>query len=166
MGTEASLDPEMPALAASLHREFHSYNILLTNGFKVADMRDVDEAIFSLKAISPELHQDYTGKDNSAILKNFAALERRGKKLQAETVLIPGYIDSAEIERTAEFISGINREIKLRIDAYFPVGNNPWPAATRDMVEEAARRARKHLKNVSCLTLDMKRIGDKPLRLF
>ena len=166
MGTEASLDPEMPALAASLHREFHSYNILLTNGFKVADMRDVDEVIFSLKAISPDLHQDYTGKDNSAILKNFAALERSGKKLQAETVLIPGYIDSAEIERTAEFISGINREIKLRIDAYFPVGNNPWRAATCDEVKEAARRTRKHLKNVSCLTLDMKRIGDKPLRLF
>jgi pyruvate-formate lyase-activating enzyme len=166
MGTEASLDPEMPALAASLHREFHSYNILLTNGFKAADMRDVDEAIFSLKAISPELHQDYTGRGNSTILKNFAALERSGKNLQAETVLIPGYIDSAEIERTAEFISGINREIKLRIDAYFPVGDNPWRAATSDEVEEAVRRARKYLKNVSCLTLDMKRIGDKPLRLF
>jgi len=166
MGTEAALDPEMPALAKALHQEFHSYNVMLTNGLKLADMTDVDEVIFSIKAVTSELHREYTGQDNARILKNFAVIARSGKKIQAETVLIPGFIDADEVERVARFIAVIDRNITLRIDAYFPVGNNPWRAATTAEVEEAASFARKHLDKISCLTLDMKRTGEKPLRLF
>jgi len=166
MGTEAALDPEMPALAKALHEEFHSYNILLTNGLKLADMRDIDEVIFSIKAITPALHKEYTGRDNAKILKNFAAIARSGKRMQAETVLIPGLIEASEIERVARFIGGIDRRITLRVDAYFPAGNNLWRAATAVEVEEAATLARRHLDKISCLTLDMKRTGDRPLRLF
>jgi pyruvate formate lyase activating enzyme len=75
-------------------------------------------------------------------------------------------IDAEEVERVAKFIAGIDRSITLRIDAYFPVGNNPWRAATAAEVEEAAKLARKHLDKISCLTLDMKRTGEKPVRLF
>ena len=39
------------------------------------------------------------------------------------------------------------------------------PANTEE-VEEAAMLSRKHLNKVNCLTLDMKRIGDKPERIF
>jgi len=166
LGTEAALDPEMPALAKALHGEFHSYNILLTNGLKLADMRDIDEVIFSLKAVTPARHRTYTGKGNAAILKNFEALARSGRKMQSETVLIPGLIEADEVERVAGFIAGIDRRITLRIDAYFPVGDTPWRAATAAEVEKAACLARRHLDNVTCLTLDMKRTGDKPLRLF
>jgi pyruvate formate lyase activating enzyme len=166
MGTEASLDPDMPALARALHQEHHSYNVMLTNGLKLAKMTDVDEVIFSIKAITPALHKEYTGKDNADILENFAKIARSGKKIQAETVLIPGLIDAAEIESVAKFISALDRRITLRIDAYFPVGDNPWRAATVSEVEEAACLARRHLDKISCLTLDMKRTGDKPLRLF
>jgi pyruvate formate lyase activating enzyme len=166
IGTEAALDPEMPALAKDLHDEFHSYNVMLTNGLKLADMSDVDEVIFSLKAVTHSVHEEYTGRDNAQILRNFEALALSGKKMQAETVLIPGLIEAEEIERVAKFIGGIDRRITLRIDAYFPVGDNPWRAATADEVEQAAALARKHLDKISCLTLDMKRTGDKPLRLF
>ncbi len=166
LGTEAALDPEMPALAKALHGEFHSYNILLTNGLKLVDMRDIDEVIFSLKAITPAAHKTYTGKDNTEILKNFEALARSGKVMQSETVLIPGLIEADEVERVARFIAGIDNRITLRIDAYFPVGDNPWRAATAAEVEKAACLARRHLDEVTCLTLDMKRTGDKPLRLF
>jgi pyruvate-formate lyase-activating enzyme len=166
LGTEAGLDPEMPALARALHEEFHSYNILLTNGLEPADMQDIDEVIFSLKAVTPAGHMAYTGRDNAAILRNFEALARSGRKMQSETVLIPGLIEADEVERVAGFIAGIDKGITLRIDAYFPVGDNPWRAATTAEVEQAACLARRHLDNVTCLTLDMKRTGDKPLRLF
>ena len=166
MGTEAALDPEMPQLARALHEEFHAYNVMLTNGLKLADMSDIDEVIFSIKAVSPVLHREYTGKDNAAILDNFNKLARSGKKIQAETVLIPGLIEAGEIENVAAFIAGIDRNITLRIDAYFPAGNNPWRAASAPEVEAAAALARKHLNKISCLTLDMKRTGNKPLRLF
>jgi pyruvate-formate lyase-activating enzyme len=166
MGTEPALDPEMPLLASHLHHRFSSYNVMLTNAMHLADLSDVDEVIVSLKTVNPVLHRDYTGRDNAAILNNFAALYHSGQKLQAETVLIPGYIDSLEIEKTARFIAALSPEITLRIDAYFPVGDNPWPAAGRQEVEDAARLARRHLAKVNCLTLDLKREGEKPQRIL
>jgi pyruvate-formate lyase-activating enzyme len=166
MGTEPALDPELPALAEALHRKFNCYNIMLTNGFKLIDLEHIDEVIFSIKALSERLHRDYTGKSNKAILRNFATISGLGKKLQAETVLIPDYIDAYEIERVARFIGNIDSSIPLRIDAYFPVGDNPWRAATAGEVEAAAVLARKHLNKVNCLTLEMKRIGDKSIRIF
>ncbi len=165
MGTEPALDPDMPQLAAWLHQKFNCYNIMLTNGLKLADMKDVDEAIFSLKAITPEAHRAYTGRDNQRILDNFTAMHRVGMRMQAETVLIPGLIEAAEIEKVAAFVAGVSPDIPLRIDAYFPVPGCPWRAATPAEVNEAAELAGRHVKKVAVLTLDMKRTGDKPLRI-
>ncbi len=166
MGTEPALDPELASLAKELHDEFNCYSIILTNGLKLIDLKHIDEVIFSIKAYSDGLHRDYAGQSNKRILNNFVAIYNSGKKLQAETVLIPDYIDTGEIEHIARFIAGVDKNIPLRIDAYFPVGDNPWRAATAEEVEEAARLARKHLNKVNCLTLEMKRIGDKPVRIF
>jgi len=71
----------MPALAKALHNRLHSYNVLLTNGLKLADMAHVDEIIFSIKAITPQIHKAYTGKDNREILNNFESLANSGPKL-------------------------------------------------------------------------------------
>lgn len=166
VGTEASLDPDLPRLAKALHEKFGCHNFLLTNGVMLADMEHIDEVIVSIKAISEDLHKDYTGKSNKKVLENFVKIYETGKKLQAETVFIPDYVDAAEVERIAEFVASVDPEITLRVDAYFPVPNCPWRAATKEEVEEAAELARKHVKKVSCLTLDMKRIGEKAKQLF
>ena len=166
MGTEPSLDPELPALTEALHHKFNCYNIMLTNGLKLTSLEHIDEVIFSIKAFSEGLHRDYTGKSNKVILRNFVTIYGSGKRLQAETVLIPDYIDKYEVERIARFIGGVGSSIPLRIDAYFPVGDNPWRAATAMEVEAAAGLTRKHLNKVNCLTLEMKRIGDKSVRIF
>jgi pyruvate formate lyase activating enzyme len=166
MGTEPALDPELLLLAEELHREFNCYNIILTNGLKLIDLEHIDEVVFSIKAYSERLHRDYTGKSNKRILSNFTTIYESGKKLQAETVLIPDYIGASEVERIAMFIASIDEDIPFRIDAYFPVGDNPWRAATTGEVELAASLARRHLSKVSCLTLDMKRTGGKPVRIF
>jgi pyruvate-formate lyase-activating enzyme len=166
MGTEPALDSGLPALAGALHNKFHCHITMLTNGLKVTSLSNIDEVIFSLKAYSDKLHRDYTGVSNKKILQNFVTIHSLGKKLQAETVLIPDYIDDSEVERVAEFVAGVDKNIPLRIDAYFPVGNNCWRAATKEEVERAAVRARKHLNKVSCLTLDMKRLGEKAVRIL
>ena len=166
MGTEAALDPQLPALAKALHQDFHSNNIMLTNGVKLTDMEHIDEIICSIKAYSEDIHRQYTGRSNRKILENFASIYRSGKKLQAETVFIPDCIDASEVERVARFVAGIDRSIPLRVDAYFPIPGCPWRAANKDEVEEAARLARKHLDNVNVLTLDLKRVGDKAVRIF
>ncbi len=166
MGTEPALDPELEPLAEALHKRFHCHNIILTNGLKAISLENIDEVIFSIKAFSEELHLDYTGRSNKDILYNFTVVYSSGKRLQAETVLIPGYIDAAEIERIAMFVASVDNDIPFRIDAYFPVGDNPWRAATAQEVEKATRLAGKHLSKINCLTLDMKRIGAKPVRIF
>jgi pyruvate-formate lyase-activating enzyme len=166
MGTEPALDPGLPALSEALHNKFHCHITMLTNGLKVTSLSDIDEVIFSLKAYSDKLHRDYTGVSNKKIMQNFDTIHSLGKKLQAETVLIPDYIDDSEVERVAEFVASVDKDIPLRIDAYFPVGNNCWRAATKEEVEQAAVRAGKHLNKVSCLTLDMKRLGEKAVRIL
>jgi len=166
LGTEAALEPELPRLAKALHEKYGSYNILLTNGVKLTNMEHIDEIICSVKAYNEDIYLDYSGRSNKKVLRNLTKIYETGKKVQVETVLIPEYIDAKEVERVAQFVASINKDITFRVDAYFPVPNCPWRAATNEEVEEAAALARNHLNNVSILTLDMKRIGDKADRVF
>jgi len=166
VGTEPSLDPELPELARLLHNNYSSYNILLTNAYQLTDMSDIDELIVSIKAFDRQKHLDYTGVGNIRILDNFKSIYTGGKKLQAETVYIPGFIELDEIEKIAAFIGEIDPAIPLRIDAFFTVPGVKWRSATAGEVEAAAERARAYLQKVNCLTLDMKRIGEKVIRLY
>lgn len=152
MGAEAAVDPQLPQLAESLHQEFDSHNILLTNGFKLIDLEHIDEVVFSLKAYTDSLHRHYTGKSNKKALENFVNLYNSGVKLRTESVLIPEYIDWPEIENIARFIAAANRSIPYRIDAYIPIGVTPWRRPTGEEMEKAVNTARKYLLNVSCLT--------------
>jgi pyruvate-formate lyase-activating enzyme len=158
MGAEATLDPQLPELARELHKRFHSHNILLTNGVKLPSMDDIDEVVFSIKARTDSLHRHYTGKSNKEILENFVALYQTGIKLRTESIFIPEYIDCPEIESIARFIAGVDRNIPYRIDAYLPIGDNPWRRPRLEEVEKAVEVAKKHLANVSCLR------GDEKLR--
>jgi len=152
MGAEPAIDPKLPQLAETLHQEFKSYNILLTNGFKIIDLEHIDEVVFSIKAVTDSLHRHYTGKSNKKALKNFVRLNQSGVRLRAESIFIPEYIDFLEIESIARFIGGVNKAIPYRIDAYIPVGDNPWRRPTPEKVEQAATVAKRHLLNVSYLT--------------
>jgi len=166
VGTEPSLDPELPELARLLHKHYGSYNIMLTNAYQITDMSHIDELIVSIKAIDNRKHLKYTGVGNAAILNNFEYIYSTGKRLQAETVYIPGFIEADEIERIASFIAEVDPAIPLRVDAFFKVPGVRWRSAAADEVGAAAEIARRYLKKVNCLTLDMKRIGEKVTRLY
>ncbi|PPD58530.1 radical SAM protein [Dehalogenimonas etheniformans] len=150
-GQEASLDPAMPLIAETLHRRLSTTNILLTNGLNMPDLAHVDRVAFGLKAFDEDLHIDYTGHSNQLILKNFKRIYDSGVPMLAETVVIPGYIDSEEIEKLARFIASIDSGMLYHLDAYSRVADNPWPRATVEDVEKAALAARKHLNNVHFL---------------
>ncbi len=166
MGTEAALDPELPRLTKELHEKWGAYNILLTNGIVMPDLADIDQVIFSIKAFSEDIYRKYTGRNNKPALKHFADIAKMGKNLHAEVVYIPELIEADEIEKVAKFVASVNPEIPFRIDAYFPVPECPWRAASNAEVEHAAELAKKHMKNVTILTLDMKRIGDKAIKIY
>ena len=152
MGAEPALDPKLPRLSEELHRGFSSYNVLLTNGFQISDLSHVDEVVFSIKAYTDSLHLDFTGKSNEKALENFITLYESGVKMRTESIFIPEYIDSREIEKIARFIAGVDRNIPYRIDAYIPIDDNPWRRPLPGEIESAAGQARKHLANVSFLT--------------
>lgn len=156
MGAEPAIDPKLPQLAEALHKEFESYNILLTNGFKLINLEHIDEVVFSIKAVTDSLHRHYTGRSNRKALANFVSLYKSGVKLRAESIFIPEYIDCPEIERIAQFIAEVDKNIPYRIDAYFQVGDSPWRPPTPEEMDAPVRIAKKHLLNVSCLRGDAK----------
>lgn len=152
MGAEPATDSELPQLAGNLHKNFGSYNVLLTNGFLFADLNNIDEVVFSIKAYTSELHRHYTGKTNKKALENFIKYYQLGVKLRAESILIPEYIDCPEIERISTFIAHVDKSIPYRIDAYIPIGANSWRRPVPEEMEKAVSIAQGHLDNVSCLT--------------
>lgn len=89
-------------------------------------------------------------------LANFVNFYKAGVRLRAESILIPGYIDSQEIENMAKFIASINPNIPYRIDAYIPVPKSRWRKPASGEVDIAVSVAKKYLHNVSCLKGDEK----------
>lgn len=166
IGIEPSLDPGMPALAKEMKARHGAYNILFTNGVALPNLSDIDEVIFSLKAITPELYKGYTGGDNRKSLANFRRLYEMGKKLQAEVTLIPGVIEATEIEKVAGFIASIDKKIPLRITGFIRLSGLDLRAASGGELEAATLRARKHLDTVNYLSGEMPRIGEPSFRLF
>ena len=119
---------------------------------RLPSLKDIDEVVFSIKAATDSLHRYYTGKSNKTALQNFVKLNESGISLRAESIFIPEYIDHLEIENIAKFIAGVNQNIPYRIDAYLPIGNNPWRRPAIEEMEAAVSVARQYLTEVSCLT--------------
>ena len=151
-GQEAALDPIYPELTQSLHERFGSRNILCTNAYHLPPLEHTDELQVSLKAHTDALHWYHTGKSNRRVLINFAGLVKSGKKISASSVYVPGYIDSTEIERIAEFIASVSKDIPYHILPYLKAGDNPWRRPTPEEMKEAGQQATKHLKRVFAWT--------------
>ena len=154
MGGEPTIDPELLKLAELIHDEFHTYNILLTNGFFLPLLENIDEVCLSIKAYTNAIHKDFTGNSNHKVLENFKRLYRSDVRLRSESILIPDYIGCDEIENIARFIASIDPGIPYRIDAYTPVPGTPWRPPTKEEVERAVNAAREYLRDVSCLKGD------------
>jgi pyruvate-formate lyase-activating enzyme len=152
MGAEPVCDPMLPRILASLKQLKDCSFVLLTNGRKSPPLSMVDEIIFSIKAITPALHRDYTGVDNKVILQNFTQIAAsKSVSLHVETVFIPYYVDEDEVLRIADFIASIDPEIPFRIDAYLPIQGLPWRAPQAHEIKSLAEKVRRVLPNTSCL---------------
>lgn len=55
-----------------------------------------DTFLYDVKAADPELHKEYTGRDNAQILHNLRELSRRGADLRIRIPVIPGVNDGPE----------------------------------------------------------------------
>jgi pyruvate-formate lyase-activating enzyme len=150
-GWEPTFDPNLSEITKRLHYELGSWNYLLTNGYSLPELEEMDEVKVSIKAISSKIHQEYTGKSNKRVLENFQKLYQSKIKLSTETVFIPDLIDKEEIGKIAKFIASVDKEIPLRIDAYWPIFSKRWRASTGEEIREAVEEAKSYLINVSFL---------------
>ncbi len=118
---------------------------------------------FDLKAWDNNLHIALTGNANKRTLENFA---RVGTKvglrpvpplLIANTLLVPGYIDEAEIRSIARFVASIDPHIPYSLLAFYPhFYMSDMPLTERALAERCLEAAREEgLKNV--------RIGNRHL---
>jgi len=153
-GDEPTADPALASLAAALKGRWHANHILLTNGLIMPPHELFDDIQVSIKAITPELHRDFTGVEVGPVLENFRRLHRLGVRLRSESIVIPGYIGPTEIERVAEFIASVSPTIPYRPDAYIPVPGTPWRRPTEAEMEQAVAAAERHLQHVSTLHFD------------
>ncbi len=163
LGSEPSADSDFLPLTGILKKEFSSYNILITNGFKYVRDKVIDEVCISIKAVSKDIFKNFTGRDNpEQVLKNFKKYaDIPTLKLRAESIFIPGYIDKEEIEKIAQFIASIDPKIAYRIDAYIPTDRyskttDRFRAPDKREMSEAKIAAEKYLKNVSTLQYQVK----------
>ncbi|MCL7414499.1 MAG: radical SAM protein [ANME-2 cluster archaeon] len=125
--------------------------IISTNGYcldreLLENLADVTVHI-DLKALDPDLHRWYTGKDNSRVLEAVRMLHDQGFDFEVNTVYIPEVIDAGEIERIAAFLSDIG-DIRYKVIRYVPVcGFSRRPG--KEEIFAAVSAAGKHLDTVS-----------------
>ena len=81
---------------------------------------------FDLKALDENLHFALTGVTNEQTLSNFKRAGQRIKErpnpppLIASTLLVPGYIDAAEIKNLTRFIASVDPGIPYSLLAFHP----------------------------------------------
>ena len=81
---------------------------------------------FDLKAWNDDLHRALTGVTNGRTLKNFSrvgesvGLRETPPLLVASTLLVPGYIDEAEVRSIARLIASIDPAIPYSLLAFYP----------------------------------------------
>jgi pyruvate formate lyase activating enzyme len=149
LGGEPTTNPLLPQLARFAHEELGAFTKLgHSNGSgRIPDY--VDGASFSIKALSPNIHEEYTGFSNEEVLRHFADAYYRGLQVTASSVLIPGIIDTEEIERLAEFVASLDRRIPFHITAYMPVPGAPYFAPTVEEVKRARDISKRYLNMVT-----------------
>lgn len=118
---------------------------------------------FDLKAHDSRLHEALTGVSNRTTLDNFSRAAARFAErpepplVVASTLLVPGYIDTEEIERISEFIARAEPAIPYALLAFHPsFFAQDLPRTSAVTAKEAKAAARK-------AGLDRVRIGNRSL---
>ncbi|MEM1550742.1 MAG: radical SAM protein [Candidatus Bathyarchaeia archaeon] len=111
---------------------------------------------FDLKAWNENIYRALCGVSKENIFENFKVI---GEKyfperpevpiLTASTLLIPGYIDPAEVEDIAKFIAEIDPRIPYTLLAFYPQYIlDDLPTTSRKQAYECYKVSKKYLKNV------------------
>ncbi|MEQ8221021.1 MAG: radical SAM protein [Candidatus Eremiobacterota bacterium] len=121
---------------------------LNTNGYIMPSMEGITHISMSIKAVTEELHEKYTGRSVRQCLENFKIAGKSGIEVSSSSVYIPGLIEKEEIEKIARFIATVDENIPYRVIGYMKVRGLPFREPDYREVEEVSHMAGKYLKNV------------------
>ena len=148
-GGEPTIDKQ--GLVSLIHELDGRKVILSTNGYCL------DEALLEnlarvtvhidLKALDPQLHRWYTGRDNARVLEAIRLLYDQGFDFEVNTVYIPDVVNISEVEHIAAFLSNIGN-IRYKVIRYVPFGGFSQRPAEEE-INAATTAASKYLDNVS-----------------
>jgi len=110
----------------------------------------VDYVKLDLKAYTDEIHKWYTGESNINVLRAVRLLHDHGLNFYVRTILIPGIVDVPEVEKIAQFLSRVDKNILYRLYQFAPerLDNKLSRKPTGEEMLKGFEAARKHLDNV------------------
>ncbi len=158
-GGEPTLDKEyLLTLVKGLKDRGFEKIVLMTNGYAlgederyVTELKEagLTEAHVDVKAFSEDIHIGYTGKSNQPVLRAIEKLNESTIDLLVQTIFMPGIVEDAEIEKIAQFLASVNKDIRYRINPFVPVFafEKVTRRPTLEEIERAYAIAVKYLPN-------------------
>ena len=159
-GGEPTLNkPYLLSLVNGLREKGFKKIVLMTNGYALGnddvyvnelEEAGLTEAHVDLKAFSEDVHRWYTGKSNKPVLRAIEKLNASGIELLVQTVYMPGIVDEAEMDKIAQFLASVNKDMRYRINPFASVFAFE-KVTSRPTVEEMERAhdiSSKYLPNV------------------
>jgi len=118
---------------------------------------------FDLKCFTPGLSLALSGVENRQAYENFAKLAERFyvkrrelPMLTATTLLVPGYVDTFEVEKIASFMADLDEAIPYSLLVFHPdYMMRDLPVTPLEQVVDCYRAATRHLANVHVGNLHM-----------
>ena len=95
-----------------------------TNGSRLP-LAHLDGANVGLKAWDDRVHEAYTGRPRRPIFDNFAAAVAAGLEMKANAVLVPGLVDTDQVEAIAAWLATLDPGIPFHVMGYIPVPDSP-----------------------------------------
>jgi pyruvate formate lyase activating enzyme len=113
-------------------REIGVHTALDTNGYLGERLRDedlgsIDLVLLGLKAITPELHQRLTGKDNVPVHQFARRLAAQKRPVWLRFVIVPGWTDDLdEVGRMADFAASLGNVERVDVLPFHQLGRFKW----------------------------------------
>ena len=94
-------------------------------------MENTDIFLYDLKAIDEDVHIRCTGQPNGLILDNLRYIDSIGKPIEIRIPYVPGY-NSDQIEKMANFLSGLRNITKIRVLPYHNYAGSKYASLTME----------------------------------
>jgi len=118
-------------------------NIFVTNGFMTKECLIMiepylDAANVDLKSFSEDTYKNKIGGRLKPVLDNIALMKEMGIWIEVTTLIIPEVNDSnSELQKIAEFLAGIDKEIPWHVSAYYPQYKSDIPPTSQEKIKNA-----------------------------